>query len=569
MRIPPAYNKRRFFPLPILLSSTALLLAACGGSNNDTPSAGTPPPGQTPPPQVVSCADMTGKTVPASAVGLPTGGATVTASTVIRATDAGNTNGEYCRILGRIAPSPTAAAGTPDINFQLNLPVNWNGKTVHMGGGGYNGTVVTGTGAVSFAPGSVPLAQGYATFGSDSGHVGNSGTADFALNEAAIDNFGYQHIKKTKDTATEFVRLHYARSPEKSYFAGASTGGREGMTAAQRYPQDYDGIIANAPAINFSGVRLQGVKIGQAAYANSGAGFINPAKQRLILARSVDTCDLDDGAADRIVSNVEACRARQAAIIASLRCASGNDEGDACLSDAQLNTVRAIQDDLVLPYQLAYGVNRHQGYNILQGADFSMSLGLGNSATLVNPPTFATNGYLYSQGDNYLKYFIAKDPNFNSMIFDLNAPGTYLQRLIDMSATVGAMNPDLSGFRARGGKLIVLHGLADEVISPNPMIAYYNAQVAKDGKPAVDSFLRFYTAPGFGHGSGAFVPSWDAMGALDGWVTRAAAPSTLVGTDTNAATRGRTRPLCVYPAYPRFNGSGDINAATSYTCATQ
>lgn len=557
MRTPVSSSKLRFFRLPLLLSSTALLLAACGGSDNDN---------DAPVAQASSCADMAGKTVPASAIGLPTGGATVTSSRVVGATETGNTNGEYCLVLGKISPAATAAANTPDINFQLNLPANWNGKTVHMGGGGYNGTVVTGTAAVSFAPGSVPLAQGYATFGSDSGHVGNSGTADFALNEAAIDNFGYQHIKKTKDTATELVKLRYATSPQKSYFAGASTGGREGMTAAQRYPQDYDGIIANAPAINFSGVRLHGVKIGQAAYANSGAGFINPAKQRLILKTSVDTCDLDDGAADRIVSNVEACRARQNAILASLLCPSGGDQGDTCLSNAQVNTVRAIQEDLVLPYQLAYGVNRHQGYNILQGADFSMALGLGSSATLVNPPTFAANGYLYSQGDNYLKYFIAKDPGFNSLAFNLNAPGATLPRLVDMSATVGAMNPDISGFRARGGKLIVLHGLADEVISPNPMIAYYNAQVAKDGKATVDGFLRFYTVPGFGHGSGAFVPSWDAMSALDGWVTQGAAPGTLVGADTNAATRGRTRPLCVYPAYPRYNGTGDINAAASYTC---
>lgn len=546
----------------MLLAASAGLLSGCGDHDDDE----APGPGG---PQALGCAELNGKTVPATAIGLPTGGATVTSATVVAATEAGNTNGEYCKVIGRIAPSPgsAGAAVAPDINFQLNLPVNWNGKTVHMGGGGYNGTVVTATGAVSFAPGVAPLSLGYATFGSDSGHVGNSATADFARNEAAIDNFGYQHIKKTKDAAFELIRLRYGKPVEKSYFAGGSTGGREGMTAVERFPQDYDGVIANAPAINFSGVRLQGVKIGQAAYGNNGAGFINPAKQRLILNTSVYACDIDDGAADRIVGNVEACRLKQAAILTALACASGADEGDTCLSAAQIDTVRAVSDDLVLPYPLAYGVNRHQGYNILQGADFSSGLGLGNSATLLDPPTVAANGYLFTQGDGYLKYFIARDPGLNSLTFDLNNPGIYQQRLVDMSATVGAMNPDLSAFQARGGKLIVLHGLADEVISPNATIAFYRDQVARRGQAAVDAFWRFYTVPGLGHGDGVFVPSWDAIGALDAWVTHNTAPGTLVGTDTNAATAGRTRPLCVYPGFPRYNGTGGIDAASNYVCA--
>lgn len=544
-----------------LVSSTAVLLSACGGGGN---SDALPPVVAA---QVVVCADLVGKMVPASAIALPTGGAAVTSATVVKATDTGNTNGEYCKVIGKIAPGTTALAGTPDINFQLNLPADWNGKTVHMGGGGYNGTIVTATGPVSFAPGVAPLSQGYATFGSDSGHVGNSATADFALNEAAIDNFGYQHLKKTKDAAFELIKLRYAKPADKSYFAGASTGGREGMTVVERFPQDYDGVIANAPAINFSGVRLQGVKIGQTAYANNGAGFISPAKQKLILKTAVDMCDADDGVADRIVSSVEACRLKQTAILNALTCASGSDEGSNCLSTAQINTVKAISDDLVLPYSLAYNVTRHQGYNILQGADFSSGLGLGSSATLQTPPTVATNGYLYTQGDGYLKYFITKDTNFNTLAFDLNNPGQYQQRLVDMSSTVGAMNPDLSAFQARGGKLIVLHGLADEVISPNPAIAYYKAQVAKSGQATVDAFWRFYTVPGFGHGSGAFVPSWDPVGALDAWVMKGAAPGTLIGTDTNAATAGRTRPLCLYPLFPKYKGAGSIDAASNYTCA--
>ena len=517
----------------------------------------------------VSCAELAGKTVPAAQIGLPTGGARVTAAVAVKSGASGNTNGDYCMVTGTIAPDAAAAAtGTPVINFQLNLPESWNGKTVHMGGGGYNGTVVTGTTAVGFAPGSVPLAQGYATFGSDSGHVGNSASAEFALNEGALLNFGYQHLKKTHDAAFALINMRYARTPEKSYFAGASTGGREGMTVVQRYPNDYDGVIANAPAIYFWGMRLIGIRIGQASYVTPG-GFVPTAKFDLLRKTAIDACDTDDGVADRIISNVEACRAKQATIFTQLRCPNGTDQGATCLSDAQLATARAISDDVVLPYQLAFGVNRYAGYNLFQGADFGHGLGMGTSATAVTPPTVALNGYLYTQGDNYLKYLITKDPNFNSLAFNINSPGQYQQRLVESSDVVGAMNPDTTAFLARGGKLIVLQGLADDAVSPNGTITYYKDQVRRYGQNVVDAFFRLYAVPGFGHGIGEFVPAWDAMNALDRWVTRGVAPETMIGTDTNTATSGRSRPLCLYPAFPRYCGSGDINAAASYRCATQ
>ena len=541
-------------------AAVAVTLASCGSSG------GTDSP--------LACADLAGKTISADKIGLPTSGAVVTSATLVSASDAGNLNGDFCKVLGKITAASTDPTGTPDINFQLNLPNNWNGKTLHMGGGGYNGTVVTGTGYISFANypfDPPPLGQGYVTFGSDSGHTGNSTDASFALNEGAIVNFGHAHIKKTKDTAFALVKLRYAKTPIKSYWGGASTGGREGMTAVQRYPQDYDGVVANAPAINFSGVRLQGVKVGQADYAPGG--FLNTAKQLLILKVVTDTCDADDGAVDGIVSDVQACKAKQATILNKLRCSDGTDQGDTCLSDKQIVTVNAIGDDLTLPYTLSYGVNKHEGYNILSGADFSTyggsTLGLGSSGTLSNQkPTYPSNGYLFFQGDLYLSYFVAKDPAYISYSSTLlTAPGNYLQRMVDMSATVGAMNPDIEAFKSRGGKLIVLHGLADQVISPNPAIAYYKAQVAKSGQAAVDNFWRFYTVPGLGHGYGVFNPAWDALGALDNWVMNGIAPNQLIGFDQNTATYGRTRPLCPYPTFPKYSGTASNLVYSSFTCA--
>ncbi|QGZ41300.1 feruloyl esterase [Pseudoduganella flava] len=538
---------------------TAALLAACGGGTDTDTTAAKTSAAAAAEARPRNCDALAGRTVPAAAIGLPTGGATVTSVTTVASDDRA---AAYCQVLGSIAAAPSDAAGTPEIRFQLNLPLVWNGKAVQMGGAGYNGTVVDATAAIPFAPGATPLSQGYATYGSDSGHTGALSSAEFALNEASLTNFGYAHIKKTHDAAFALIRQYYLRAPVRSYFAGGSTGGREGMTAVQRYPRDYDGVIANAPALNFTGVRLHGVRIGQAAYGTPG-GFVNRAKQLLIRSTVLAQCDADDGVADGLVGNVAACRVKSGAILAALRCPSGADEGDTCLSDPQIATVRAIADDLELPYALAHGVTRHQGYNILQGADFSNTM--GSSATPVAPPTVPANGYMFSQGDGYLKYFIAKDAALNTLQFNLANPGTLQQRLVDMSATVGATNPDIDTFRARGGKLIVLHGLADEIISPNATIAYYQGQVAKYGQSKVEDFFRFYTVPGFGHSVGAFSPSWAALDALDQWVEKGTPPGTLVATDVTAATAGRTRPLCKYPAYPRYNG-GDVNAAASFAC---
>ncbi|SAL02830.1 tannase and feruloyl esterase [Caballeronia arationis] len=510
------------------------------------------------------CADLEGKEVPASVIGLPTRGATIWSASVVKAAAPGNRNGEYCRIVGSIK---AVQDNTPDIRFEVNLPSRWNGRALQMGGGGYSGVLVSGTEPMPFAPDSTPLAKGYATFGSDSGHVGNSGRADFAANDEAILNFGFGHLKKTHDVALALIQLGYGRNPDKTYFAGGSTGGREGFTVAERYPNDYDGVIANAPAINFSGVRLMGVKVGQASYGKPG-GFVGLAQQRRVIETVQQECDKLDNAADGIVSNVEACRKLEPKIIADLRCANGQRPSlrDSCLSDAQLATLNTLRDGLNLPYLLAFGVDTYPGYNVYQGVDFSGVLGLGDSPVLVNPPGFAVNGYLFAQGDAYIKHFVTRDLTYNSIGFDIANPGRYRQRLMALSATVGAMNTDLTGFIARGGKLIAMHGLADEVISPNQTIAFYRLLVDRFTQDGVDAFMRLYMVPGFQHGNGVFIPAWDELGALDRWVTDGIAPETLVGTDIAPTTNGRSRPMCRYPAYPRYIGRGSIDNAANFRC---
>jgi feruloyl esterase len=514
-------------------------------------------------PNAEICAALAKTEIPAGSIGLPTTGASILTAAMVAANEPNNPNGDYCKVTGAIRPVDPKA---PNILFQVNLPAKWNGKAVHMGGGGFNGTVVTGQGAVSMGLAGVPpLSQGYATFGSDSGHQDPTGGPSFAANDEALLNYGALHLKKTLDVATDIIARHYGKRPARMYFAGASTGGREGLTVAQRWPEYYDGVVATAPAFNFTGVRMNGLRIGRAFYAPGGALNLN--KQKLVHARVLDTCDPLDGVRDGIVSAVQACDAKAESNLAALRCPGGKDTADNCLSDAQINTVRTIRSDMKLPYQLADGVTVHQGYNVLAGADFYSSLGLGTSATLAVPADRVLNGYLPQTGDGWAKYFLARDEKFDGMTLDPAKPGAYQARIVELSGQVGSTNPNLDHFRVRGSKLILMHGLSDNVISPNTTVNYYKQLVARYGQARADGFVRFYTAPGFAHGAGTFNLSWDALGALDAWVDGGKAPETLVGTDTNAATRGRTRPLCRYPAWPKYVG-GDNKLSGSFACVT-
>ncbi|WP_395063076.1 tannase/feruloyl esterase family alpha/beta hydrolase [Paraburkholderia silvatlantica] len=532
--------------------------------------AGGPAFAQHTPALPLHCLDLAGALLPPASIGLPTNGALVLSAAMIPATATGNLNGDFCRLTGVIR---ARSAGTPDIRFEVNLPSRWNGRALQFGGGGYSGVVVTGTGPMPFSPDRAPLARGYATFGDDSGHNGTSSEANFGLLEEAVTNFGYAHLKKAHDVALALITLGYGRPPEHMYFAGGSTGGREGYTVIQRYPDDYDGVIANSPALNFSGVRLIGVVAGQHEYRTPG-GYLSPQLLEHVYERVLQVCDALDGAADGLISDVESCRAKEPEIIDSLRCASQEQPdqtdrqhaADDCLTPPQLATLESLRDGLRLPYALAWNADTYRGYNVFQGTRFTSMLGLAHSPQRLTQLGFVTNGYLYAQGDAYLKYFITHDPTFDSTNFDVMHPGRYRERLFTLSTTIGAMNPDVSRYIARGGKLITLQGLADEVISPNQTIAYYQGLVGRYGEERVDSFMRLYMVPGYQHGNGVFIPSVDLLGALDDWVTRGSAPETLFVTDLAQATNGRTRPLCRYPAFPRYLGKGNLNRATSFTC---
>ncbi|MET3459524.1 tannase/feruloyl esterase family alpha/beta hydrolase [Variovorax atrisoli] len=572
----------------------SLALAACGGGGGgggggfaflpptstppagvgDNPPAGDPPDNTPPPPvqPVASCADLAGRSLPASLISLPTQGATVTSATPVAASDAGNTLGDYCRVRGTIQP---VDPNSQSINFAVNLPEKWNQKTIHFGGGGFDGVLIDGTEVIRFGPAGkpAPLALGYATYGDDSGHQSGSITdGKFAANDEQLANYGGNSLKKTRDVAQALVLARYGVAPKHAYFLGTSTGGRDALSYIQRWPLDYDGVIANEPALNYTGTRLSNVAVGRALYNNSAAGWMDLSETLMVQKAAMQACDKLDGAADNIVSNVESCRQLNAQLLASLRCPGGTKTAKTCLSDAQLDTVKTIESPLEFTtYSLANGVKRAGGYNLLEGALVAgpfTTRDLGTRKVPDNPATSA-DANMYVTGDQWVKFFVTRIANFDTLGFDPLNPGSYAARVTEVSNLTDATNPNLAPFFGRGGRLIMLHGLADEVISPNSTIDYYKQLVATLGQASVDRSVRFYTVPGMGHGTGSFIPNWDSLAALEGWVEYGLAPATGVAVDAVAGTYGRTRPLCLFPAWPKYRGSGSLDAAVNYSCVTE
>jgi feruloyl esterase len=506
------------------------------------------------------CASLKEMTIPASAIGLPTGGAVVQTAVAVKATDDRNANGDFCKVTGIIN---NATASTAVFEFEVNLPNTWNGKALQMGGGGYDGNLVNGLGAYTLqrAGEETPLKKGYVTLGSNGGHRGGAGfDGTFGLDDEALANYGKQSIKKTHDVAMAVIRKAYGRAPQRVYFIGGSQGGHEALDAAARYPEDYDGVVAHYPAYNVTMLHLGSWNVGKALYADNGAGWMDPAHVKLITDAVMAKCDTLDGAKDGIISHVTGCNA--AFDVKTLRCANGA-EGATCLSDAQLKAVAQITSDYK-PGMTIAGMDTFPKWALLEGAQFAGASSFGQVKQPSNPLS-GKEPLLYSAGDATIKYIITRDPKFDTLHFE---PKQYAARIATVASLMDVTDQSLEKFRARGGKIIMTHGTADDFITPHNSIAYYKRQQAQFGQQRLDSFLRFYVIPGLGHGFGAFNAKIDTLPALEQWVEQGKAPSGLVATDGNQ-TANRSRPLCEYPKWPKFTGTtGTENTAASFTCVT-
>ncbi len=508
-----------------------------------------------------TCAGLQGLSIPASAIGLPTSGAVVQTAVSVGTSDTGNINGDFCKAIGIVKPQH---AGSPDLEFEVNLPLTWNRRVLQMGGGGYDGTLVTALTLFTLQPATMdtPLKQGYVTLGSDGGHKGKPGfDGSFGLDDEALNNFGKQSVKKAHDAAMAVIKKAYGRAPERFYFIGGSQGGHEALDAAARYPQDYDGVVAHYPAYNVTMLHLASLNVGKALYADGGAAWINPKKTKLIGDAVYAKCDDLDGVKDGIISHVAACNA--ALDVKTLRCPNGADTGDACLSDAQLKTVATITSEYKPGFAIA-GMDAFPKWALLEGALFQGRSSFGEAPQPSNPVS-GKEPLLYMAGDQTVKFIITRNPTFETMQFD---PKHHRARVLTAGTIMDVTDVSLDKFRAKGGKIIMTHGTADDFITPHNSIAYYRRQVAQFGQSRLDGFMRFYVIPGLGHGFGVFNAKFDSLGALRDWVENGKAPAGLTAVDGNQGpTANRTRPLCDWPKWPKFTGApGSENSAAGFTC---
>lgn len=374
------------------------------------------------------------------------------------------------------------------------------------------------------------------------------------------------HIRKTLDVAVQLARSRYGSAPRRVYFEGGSTGGREALTAVMRWPDAYDGALTNYPTANFMGLRLWGAALARAIYDNDSAGWIPPALVDKIAAESIARCDALDGVRDGLVSNMAACRAQSRQLLDSLACRNGETGTPPhCLTDIQVKRTLAVyHDGYTLPYAFAHGIRNYPGYNSLEG----ITMQIGSQKAYIEPPPTGPNAHHVNRADQFLKYFVVRDPKFNLLNLDIQDPGRWKDRIVSLSEILGASDPDLTRLNAKGGKILWIQGQDDPSVSPYANAQVYESMVKRMGQSTVDNFMRFYLVPGLAHGGGNFSPTWDNLAILDAWVDRGVAPPPVPVTidGTKSATRGRSRPLCVYPGWPRYNGSGDVNQAANFSC---
>ena len=516
-----------------------------------------------------------GTAIPAGAIGEPVSSVSLSEPKWTAATD---TSPGYCTVDGSMAPIDPAAR---PINFRVVFPVSWTLRAAQLGGGGMNGMIPGLTGGRG---GSVGPAQGIVTYGSDSGH-GIKDAPEWTLVDEAVKNLGYMQMKKTHDAAMALIDRMYARKPAVNYYIGTSQGGREALTVVQRYPDDYDGIIANVPIVNFSSLMLAPELI--RSQEKPLANWVTRAKVNAIRGEFMRQCDGLDGLADGIINNYMACRAifdvkqgaRGRQPWASKRCPNNVDPDPAdttaaaCLTDGQISTLQFVYSRYAFAAPLANGVRTFgmwlpntdpSGSGLISDVRFK-----GQEGAAADAPMHSHLGVLGVTG--FLMRNLAANP------LDYVEGGPLNSRRHELSPWLDSTSPDLTRFANRGGKMIVTIGTDDTLASPGAQLDYYQSLVDTMGQARLDGFARLFVMPQAGHGlsgrnygfdgEGRVVPvapipnTFDRFALLANWVERKAAP----GISVVVTAGDKSLPLCSYPTYPKYK-NGPPAAAGSYSC---
>ncbi len=460
----------------------------------------------------------------------------------------------FCRVVGVAAPTSDSQIG-----FEIWMPPasSWNGKYQQEGSGGSSGSIGQGSMVE-------PLEAGYATLATDNGHVtapdapGGGSDNSFALGhpEKMVD-FAWRAVHVSSIAAKDAIEKFYGKKASESYFVGCSTGGRQALVEATRFPEDFDGIVAGAPAWHWTSQMVGAIWNTMPAIKDASA--LTDQSSAILNKAAIKACDKLDGVEDGIISDPRRCDFDPKAI----QCQAGATAD--CLTPVQVDAAEKIYD----------GAHKSDGTRLFAG------YARGSEA----PWARVWAGKLPGGSSwSFWQYAVSQNAGTSLTSFDFDKDSDKMLNTPLMGSSMESnynANPDLSGFEKRGGKLIQYHGWADNMVSSFASVDFHNRIVAKMGEARADSFYRLFMAPGVNHcggGPGPFNfggaspavshdPQHDVVAALDVWVTQKKAPQTLIGTHLDANKKpDMTRPICPYPTEATYKGSGDIHAAENFVC---
>ncbi|HEX4773489.1 MAG TPA: tannase/feruloyl esterase family alpha/beta hydrolase [Bryobacteraceae bacterium] len=458
----------------------------------------------------------------------------------------------FCRVAGVIKPVNDSL-----IQFELWMPAEkWNGKFRGVGNGGF-------AGSISYQELGWAVRNGYAAGSTDTGHQGIGIEAGWAFEHPEkINDFGYRAIHVTAITSKAIVTAYYAQAPVHSYFLSCSNGGRQALVEAQRYPEDYDGIVAGAPANYWTHL------LSNAAWNNlhlAGSGYISAAKLPAVEAASLSQCDALDGVKDGIVQDPSQCHVNTEV----LRCAGA--ETAACLTPNQLNTLKIL-------YASSKGSD---GTQIFPGYAPGTEAEAGGWGAWITGPA-PRESLMFAFGTQFFKYMVFANTSWDYRSFDVDRDTGIADE--KLGRVLNATDPNLAAFQARGGKLILYHGWGDAAIAPANSINYYQRVIATMGSNKTKQFVRLFMVPGLEHcfggpGPNSFGqdglstgdPENNVSSLIERWVEQGFSPERITAVkrardgDLNSPVI-RTRPVCAFPIVAQYKGQGSVDAAESFAC---
>ena len=452
----------------------------------------------------------------------------------------------HCRVNGVISP---------EVGFEVNLPDKWNGRFYMIGNGGHAGQGPDDPGRATER--AIALQNGFAFATTNTGHdAQKEPQATFVLSnpQKAID-YAYRAVHMTATTSKRIAAEYYGKSVSHSYWNSCSNGGRQGLIEAQRFPDDFDGIVANAPWVDQTGFTI-GAMWNQRALSEAP---VSAAKLALVAKSVMTKCDGVDGLTDGLIDDPRRCAFDVTRDVPS--CAAGADGAD-CLTTSQATAISKVYGGVVSKGQPFFPGFMYGSEAITTGANGASASGWMNLIVAAKADAKPAD---FSLAESTMKYLVFDPPkaDYDFKTFDFDTDAALLER---WGKLANANSTDLSSFKKRGGRLLMTYGWADSILMPMMGVNYYEQAVKKNGKETTD-FFRLFMIPGMAHCAGGVGPDqYDAVTAVINWVEKGTPPDSMVASKIVSGQVVRTRPLCPDPQVARFNGDGSIDEAKNFRC---